>query len=68
MDIQALVPITKYDNTDNLIEICKSFEGESVKITSTFMNKTIVINNCNAVGDILEDIFFECDKRKINRL
>lgn len=65
MDIQALVPITKYDNTDNLIEICKSFEGESVKITSTFMNKTIVINNCNAVGDILEDIFFECIKEKL---
>jgi hypothetical protein len=65
METPELDPIVKYNNTDSLIEICKSFEGQSVKITATFMEKTIVIDNCNAVGDILEDIFFECIKEKL---
>lgn len=58
--------IKPYPNTEELIHVCKSFEGQEIVLTATFMNHIISICNCNAVGDILEDIFYPMIKDKIN--
>jgi hypothetical protein len=47
-----------YKNEQKLCNICKSFENQKIEIVATFMNKKIIIKNCNAFGNILEDIFF----------
>lgn len=54
-----------YPNSNLLIDICKSFEEQEITILATFMGKNIPISNCNAVGDILEDIFYPSIKEKI---
>lgn len=55
-----------YDNEDKLIQLCKSFENEKVSLNATFMGKNIPICNCNAVGDILEDVFYPIFKEELD--
>jgi hypothetical protein len=50
--------IPQYPNSELLINVCKSFEEQEVSIIITFMGKNITICNCNAVGDILENVFY----------
>ena len=62
---KELETIEKYPNSKKLINICKSFEEKEIIITASFMGKNIPIYNCNAVGDILEDIFYPIIKEQI---
>jgi hypothetical protein len=50
--------IEEYPNSKILINVCKSFEEQEITLTATFMGKIIPIYNCNAIGDILEDVFY----------
>jgi len=54
-----------YDNTDELIKICKGFENEEIELYATFMKNKIKINNCNIIGDLFEDLFFYEIKNKL---
>jgi len=54
-----------YSNTEKLINVCKSFIGHSIQLTANFMGRTIAISNCNAVGDILEDVFYPIFKEEL---
>lgn len=64
--ISLIVPILQkmamilpdYPNSKILKNICKSFEEQEISLIVTFMGRNIPICNCNAVGDILEDIFY----------
>jgi hypothetical protein len=58
--------IEEYPNSGILCELCKTFENQSLQLYSTFMGNTIPITNCNAVGDIVEDVFFPIIKSKVN--
>lgn len=58
--------IQQYPNSEILINICKSFEEQEISLTVTFMGKNIPICNCNAVGDILEDVFYPLIKEKLD--
>ena len=58
--------ISQYPNKEILINLCSSFEEQDISLTATFMGKTIAICNCNAVGDILEEIFYPILKEKID--
>ena len=58
--------ILEYPNTENFLKICKSFEGKKVKLYAEFMGKSIPICNCNAVGDILEDVFYPLIKEELD--
>jgi hypothetical protein len=58
--------IQKYPNSEMLMNICRSFEAQEISITVTFMGKSIPICNCNAVGDILEDVFYPLIKEQID--
>lgn len=60
-----LEPINQYLNSEILINICKSFEEQEIKLLATFMGKTIPFCNCNAVGDIVGDIFYPIIKDKL---
>lgn len=64
--VLELEPVQQYANNEILTTICKSFEGQMITLTVTFMGKSIPICNCNAVGDILEDIFYPVIKDKID--
>ena len=55
-----------YPNKEILIDICSSFEEQDISLTATFMGKTIAICNCNAVGDILEEIFYPILKERLD--
>lgn len=54
-----------YPRSDLLVAVCKSFEEQEITIVATFMGKTIPISNCNAVGDLLEDIFYPSIKEHL---
>jgi hypothetical protein len=58
--------IEEYEKNEKLYNLCKSFEGQEISITATFMGNIIIINNCNAVGDILEDIFYPIFKQELD--
>ena len=58
--------IPQYPNSEMLTNICKSFEEQEISLTATFMGKIISISNCNAVGDILEDVFYPVIKEKLD--
>ena len=58
--------IQQYPNSDILTNICKSFEEQEISLTVTFMGKSIPICNCNAVGDILEDVFYPLIKEELD--
>jgi hypothetical protein len=58
--------IQQYPNSEILINICKSFKEQEIILTAIFMGRTIPIYNCNAVGDILEDIFYPLIKNKLD--
>ena len=55
-----------YPNNEKLINVCKSFEDTEITLTATFLGKKIIISNCNAVGDILEDVFYEIIKYNLD--
>jgi len=57
--------VLTYPNSEILVKVCKSFEKQEIILTSTFMGKIIPIVNCNAVGDILEDVFYPMIKDKL---
>jgi hypothetical protein len=58
--------IQEYPNREILTNICSSFEDQEISFTVTFMGKSILICNCNAVGDILEDVFYKLIKEHID--
>ena len=58
--------IVEYPNKEKLINLCKSFEQQEISLTATFMGNSITIYNCNAIGDILEDIFYPILKYELN--
>lgn len=57
------IPIDK--DFQSLNKLCKSFINHNVKLTALFSydKKYTFVSNCNAVGDILEEIFFERFKK-----
>jgi hypothetical protein len=55
-----------YPRSQILIRVCKSFEKMDVGLVATFMGKNIPICNCNAVGDILEDVFYPIIKESLD--
>jgi hypothetical protein len=57
--------INQYPDKEKLIKICKSFETEEISLTAICKKKNIPICNCNAVGDILEDVFYSLIKEQI---
>lgn len=63
---ETKVKLISYTNEDKLIHVCKTFECKEVQLFASFMGKSIQICNCNAVGDILEDIFYEKIKKEID--
>jgi hypothetical protein len=64
--VLELETIRQYPNTEVLTSVCKSFENQEITLTATFMGKTILIYNSNAMGDILEDIFYPSIKEKLD--
>lgn len=50
--------IIPYKHETALFQTCKSFEKQKVTLCATFMGETIPISNTNAVGDVLESVFF----------
>lgn len=47
-------------NYDNLVERCNNFVSHKIKLLASFSfdDKQTQVSNCNAVGDILESIFY----------
>lgn len=66
LDNKEFICIDEYKNKKKLIEICKSFEGQYISMNAMFMGKSIQIYNCNAVGIILEDIFYPIIKQELD--
>jgi hypothetical protein len=66
LNISELKIIQQYPNSEMLMNICKSFEEQYISLTVTFMGKSISICNCNAVGDILENVFYPLIKEKLD--
>jgi len=58
--------IQQYPNNEILTNVCNSFEGQEISLTCRFMGKIIPICNCNAAGDILEDLFYPIIKEKLD--
>jgi hypothetical protein len=65
-NMSELETIQQYPNNEILNNVCKSFEGQEIALMATFMGKNFPICNCNAVGDILEVIFYPEIKEKID--
>ena len=65
-NFSELETIQQYPNSEILTSVCKSFEGQDISLTVTFMGKIIPICNCNAVGDILEDVFYPIIKENLD--
>ena len=65
-NLYVLSIIEEYPNNKILFNLCKSFEKEEITLTAKFLEKYIPIFNCNAVGDILEDIFYPIIKDKLD--
>jgi len=66
LNMAELDIIQEYPNSEMLMNICRSFETQEISLTVTFMGKSIPICNCNAVGDILEDVFYPLIKEQID--
>ena len=64
-DSEDKILLDVYTNEKKLKDVCKSFENQKIEMIASFMEKKIVLKNCNAFGDILEDIFFPLIKEKI---
>jgi len=58
--------IEEYPNSEILFNLCKSFEEQQITLTATIFGKCIPIYNCNAVGDIMENIFYSIIKDKLD--
>lgn len=54
-----------YVNEEELKKICRSFENQSFVTTVSFMGENVVINNCNAVGIIIESLFYRIIRSKL---
>jgi hypothetical protein len=65
-NLTILENIEEYPNNEILVNLCKSFEEQEITLTAIFMGQNIQIYNCNAVGDILEDIFYPVIKDKLD--
>jgi len=50
--------ISEYEHSDKLVTLCKTFEEQKLELYAIFMDRKIKFCNCNAIGDILEDVFF----------
>ena len=57
-------------NQQKFKDICNKFIGHKITLIAKFSfdGKTTKINNCNAVGEILEDVFYERFKKAIKTL
>lgn len=53
-----MAALPTYANLARLEAICASFVGQTIRLTATFMGREIQVDNANAAGDILEDVFF----------
>jgi len=60
-----MLELEEYPNREILINICNSFEKQEITLTAIFMEKSIPIYNCNAIGNILEDIFYPIIKNEL---
>jgi hypothetical protein len=51
----------------SLVKLCKSFVTHTIQLSATFSfdEEQTPISNCNAVGDILEDIFYPRFKKVV---
>jgi hypothetical protein len=58
--------IEEYPNNELLVNVCKTFEEQEIILTATFMGKIIPIYNCNAVGNIFENICYPIIKEKLD--
>ena len=58
--------IEEYPNNELLVNVCKTFEEQEIILTATFMGKIIQIYNCNAVGNIFENICYPIIKEKLD--
>lgn len=65
-NFSELETIQQYPNSEILTSVCKSFEEQEISLTVTFMGKTIPIYNCNALGDVLEDVFYPIIKENLD--
>jgi hypothetical protein len=54
----------KEENT--LESLCEEMVGENIEICVKFMSQTINIQNCNPMGEIMEDIFYNHIKDKLD--
>ena len=66
MSRQELKTIQQYPNREILLSICKSLEEQDISLTATFMGRSIHICNSNAMGNILESIFYPIIKDKLD--
>ncbi len=57
-NISILETFQEYPKSEILTKLCKSFEEQEISLTATFMGTLIQLKNCNAVGNILEEIFY----------
>jgi hypothetical protein len=55
-----------YKNEQQLNEVLKTLENETLEIFAKFMNKTYTIIDCNIVGNLMEDIIYAKIKEKLN--
>jgi hypothetical protein len=60
------ISIPIYPNEKKLINICESFQNQIIKLEATFMGKTIEFCDCNIVGNVIQCLFFNNIKEKIN--
>jgi hypothetical protein len=56
--ISKLKTIQQYPNTELLTSVCKSFEQDEISFAVTHRGKSSPTCNCNAVGGLLENVFF----------
>lgn len=57
--------IKEYPHKETLKRVCQTFEGKKLTMYTEFMGERIRICNCNAVGDILEDVFYPIIKKEL---
>jgi hypothetical protein len=55
-----------YKNEEQLKQVLKTLENETLEIFAKFMNKTYTIVDCNIVGNLMEDIIYAKIKEKLD--
>lgn len=63
------VDVPRDVNYKSLVKLCKSFVTHTIQLSATFSfdKEQTPISNCNAVGDILEDIFYPRFKKSSSK-